>query len=149
VHGGIGVVEDVDGEPGLGFPGEGFDHAFSRDRHGLIRSGHPADGIAQQPGEIGMAGLPHGAFDIAGEEDQPALALFAHHGGCVATGNDVLKYLGLGADVVMVGRHIRRAAYGGGAEGVELFMNKMRTELASAMVLTGVGTIPKVDSSIL
>jgi isopentenyl diphosphate isomerase/L-lactate dehydrogenase-like FMN-dependent dehydrogenase len=69
--------------------------------------------------------------------------------GCVATGNDVLKYLALGADVVMVGRHILRAAYGGGAEGVELFMNKMRAELASAMVLTGVGSISQIDGSIL
>jgi 4-hydroxymandelate oxidase len=69
--------------------------------------------------------------------------------GCVATGTDVLKYLALGADVVMVGRHILRAAYGGGADGVALFMNKMRTELQSAMVLTGVPSISKVDSSIL
>ena len=58
--------------------------------------------------------------------------------GCVATGTDVLKYLALGADVVMVGRHILRAAYGGGADGVALFMNRMRAELQSAMVLTGV-----------
>ena len=69
--------------------------------------------------------------------------------GCVATGADVLKYLALGADVVMAGRHILRAAYGGGAEGVELFMNKMRTELAGAMVLTGVGSIDGIDSGIL
>jgi 4-hydroxymandelate oxidase len=69
--------------------------------------------------------------------------------GCVATGSDVLKYLALGADVVMVGRHVLRAAYGGGAEGVALFMNKMRTELQSAMVLTGVPSISKIDNSIL
>ena len=69
--------------------------------------------------------------------------------GCVATGSDVLKYLALGADVVMVGRHILRAAYGGGSEGVALFMNKMRTELQSAMVLTGVPSISRIDRSIL
>jgi 4-hydroxymandelate oxidase len=69
--------------------------------------------------------------------------------GCGATGSDLLKYLALGADVVMVGRHILRAAYGGGADGVALFMNKMRTELASAMVLTGVPSVSKIDSSIL
>ena len=67
----------------------------------------------------------------------------------MATGSDVLKYLALGADVVMVGRHILRAAYGGGSEGVALFMNKMRTELQSAMVLTGVPSISRIDSSIL
>ena len=44
--------------------------------------------------------------------------------GCVQSGADVLKYLALGADVVMVGRHVLRAAYGGGPDGVALFMNR-------------------------
>jgi isopentenyl diphosphate isomerase/L-lactate dehydrogenase-like FMN-dependent dehydrogenase len=69
--------------------------------------------------------------------------------GCVATGTDILKYLAMGADAVMVGRHILRAAYGGGAEGVALFMNKLRSELQSAMVLTGVPSVSKIDSSII
>jgi 4-hydroxymandelate oxidase len=68
---------------------------------------------------------------------------------CVATGADVLKYLALGADVVMVGRHLVRAAYGGGREGVAMFMNKMRTEFQSAMVLTGVPSVAKIDGSII
>jgi isopentenyl diphosphate isomerase/L-lactate dehydrogenase-like FMN-dependent dehydrogenase len=69
--------------------------------------------------------------------------------GCVASGTDVLKYLALGADVVMVGRHILRAAYGGGADGVALFMNRMRAELQSAMVLMGVPSVSKIDSRII
>jgi 4-hydroxymandelate oxidase len=69
--------------------------------------------------------------------------------GCVATGTDVLKYLALGADVVMVGRHVVRATFGGGREGVALFMNKIRTELQNAMVLTGVPSVAKIDSSII
>jgi isopentenyl diphosphate isomerase/L-lactate dehydrogenase-like FMN-dependent dehydrogenase len=69
--------------------------------------------------------------------------------GCVATGSDILKYLALGADVVMVGRHILRGAYGGGTDGVALFVNRLRTELQSAMVLTGVPSVSKIDSSIL
>jgi isopentenyl diphosphate isomerase/L-lactate dehydrogenase-like FMN-dependent dehydrogenase len=69
--------------------------------------------------------------------------------GCVASGTDVLKYLALGADLVMVGRHILRAAYGGGADGVALFMNRMRAELQSAMVLTGVPSVAKIDSRII
>ena len=64
-------------------------------------------------------------------------------------GTDVLKYLALGADVVMVGRHILRAAYGGGPEGVALFMNRMRADLQSAMVLMGVPSVSKIDSRIL
>jgi isopentenyl diphosphate isomerase/L-lactate dehydrogenase-like FMN-dependent dehydrogenase len=69
--------------------------------------------------------------------------------GCVQTGTDILKYLALGADVVMVGRHLLRAAYGAGGEGVALFMNRLRDELQRAMVLTGVPTVAKIDRSIL
>ena len=69
--------------------------------------------------------------------------------GCVQSGCDVLKYIGLGADVVMVGRHILRAAYGGGADGVALFMNQMREEFARAMVLTGVSSVSKIHSSVV
>ncbi len=69
--------------------------------------------------------------------------------GCVQSGTDVLKYLALGADVVMVGRHMLRAAYGAGAEGVALFMNRLRDELQRAMALTGVPSIDKIDRGIL
>jgi hypothetical protein len=69
--------------------------------------------------------------------------------GCVSSGTDVLKYLALGADVVMVGRHVLRAAYGAGADGVALFMNRMRAEFESAMLLTGVGSAARIDGSIL
>jgi len=69
--------------------------------------------------------------------------------GCVGSGYDVLKYLGLGADVVMVGRHILRAAYGGGLDGVALFMNRMRSEFERAMVLTGVSSVSDITSRIV
>ncbi len=69
--------------------------------------------------------------------------------GCVQSGHDVLKYLGLGADVVMVGRHILRAAYGGGPDGVALFMNRMRGEFERAMVLTGVASVSEINSTIV
>ena len=69
--------------------------------------------------------------------------------GCVHYGADVLKYLALGADAVMVGRHIVRAAYGGGREGVALFMNTMQKELASAMSMTAVSSIKNINRDIL
>jgi len=69
--------------------------------------------------------------------------------GCVRSGYDVLKYLGLGADIVMVGRHILRAAYGGGVDGVALFMNRMRGEFERAMVLTGVSSVSDINSSVV
>jgi isopentenyl diphosphate isomerase/L-lactate dehydrogenase-like FMN-dependent dehydrogenase len=69
--------------------------------------------------------------------------------GCVQTGTDILKYLALGADIVMVGRHLLRAAYGAGVEGVALFMNRLRDELQRAMVLTGVPSIEKINRAIV
>jgi isopentenyl diphosphate isomerase/L-lactate dehydrogenase-like FMN-dependent dehydrogenase len=69
--------------------------------------------------------------------------------GCVHYGGDVLKYLALGADAVLVGRHIWRAAHGGGREGVALFMKTMRDELTAAMVLTAVPNVAAIDRHIL
>jgi indole-3-glycerol phosphate synthase len=69
--------------------------------------------------------------------------------GCVHYGTDVLKYLALGADAVLMGRHLVRAAHGGGREGVALFVRTMRSELESAMAMTGVTSIAKISRDIL
>jgi len=65
--------------------------------------------------------------------------------GCVHYGVDVLKYLALGADGVLVGRHLARAAFGGGRLGVRLFMETMRNELEAAMVLVGAANIRGIN----
>jgi isopentenyl diphosphate isomerase/L-lactate dehydrogenase-like FMN-dependent dehydrogenase len=67
----------------------------------------------------------------------------ARHGG------DVLKFLALGADVVLVGRPCIRGAFGGGAEGVQLVLEKIRGELAQDMILTGTRSARKVDRKIV
>lgn len=69
--------------------------------------------------------------------------------GCVSSGSDVLKYLALGAHGVLVGRHLIRAAFGGGRKGVQLFMETMRRELEAAMVLTGAPNIRAVNRTLL
>jgi len=69
--------------------------------------------------------------------------------GCVHYGTDVLRYVALGADAVLVGRHIWRAAHGGGRQGVALFMKTMRDELTAAMVLTAVPTVAAISRNIL
>ena len=53
--------------------------------------------------------------------------------GGVRSGADVLKYLALGADAVLIGRPLVVGAFGGGAEGVALLLNKLQSELISAM----------------
>ncbi len=69
--------------------------------------------------------------------------------GGVRTGGDVLKLLALGADAVMIGRPFSVAAVGGLQKGVELYIDKIRTELEQAMVLTGVPSADAVSEAIL
>ena len=107
---------------------------------GIVVSNHGGRRLDHTPGVAEV--LPAIAPKMKGK-----LVVFAD--GCVHTGVDVLKYLALGADAVMVGRHLLRAAYGGGAKGVALFLENMRADLARAMVLTGVSTVSKIDSSVV
>jgi 4-hydroxymandelate oxidase len=69
--------------------------------------------------------------------------------GTVRYGHDVLKYVALGADAVLMGRHLIRGAHGGGAEGVALFVRTMRGELEAAMTLTGMASVKAINRTIL
>jgi isopentenyl diphosphate isomerase/L-lactate dehydrogenase-like FMN-dependent dehydrogenase len=69
--------------------------------------------------------------------------------GGVRTGTDVLKMLALGADAVMLGRPFTIAAMGGLQTGVEKLIDKIKSELVQAMILTGTACISDVSSSIL
>jgi isopentenyl diphosphate isomerase/L-lactate dehydrogenase-like FMN-dependent dehydrogenase len=70
-------------------------------------------------------------------------------GGGVRTGFDVLKMLALGADAVLIGRDVIRAAIGGGAEGVKLHLDYIRSDLRRGMQATNRQNIEKIDSRIL
>lgn len=69
--------------------------------------------------------------------------------GGVRSGNDVLKYIALGADAVLIGRPLITGAFGGGKDGVTFMLNKIKSELAQAMILTGTADITSVDQNIL
>ncbi|MBL8967910.1 MAG: alpha-hydroxy-acid oxidizing protein [Spirochaetaceae bacterium] len=62
------------------------------------------------------------------------------------TGLDVFKALALGADGVLVGRPFTWSVYGGGAEGARLYLEKVRAELAEAMLMTGARTVAEIDA---
>ncbi len=70
-------------------------------------------------------------------------------GGGVRTGFDVLKMLALGADSVLIGRDIVRAALGAGAEGVKLHFDYLRSDLRRGMLLTDCRNVDEIDERIL
>ncbi len=69
--------------------------------------------------------------------------------GGVRTGYDVLKMLALGADAVLIGRDIVRAAVGAGVEGVKIHMSYLMQTLRKAMIMTGCHSLTDISSQIL
>lgn len=67
--------------------------------------------------------------------------------GGIRSGLDVFKALALGADGVLIARPFVTAVYGGGAEGVALYVEKLRAELADAMAMCGVHSLKEIDRS--
>ena len=69
--------------------------------------------------------------------------------GGVRTGVDVLKLIALGVDGVLIGRPFVTASFGGGTEGVEIYVNKIISELEATMRLTGCATIADIDERVI
>jgi isopentenyl diphosphate isomerase/L-lactate dehydrogenase-like FMN-dependent dehydrogenase len=65
------------------------------------------------------------------------------------TGLDVFKALALGADGVLIGRPFAWCVYGGGAEGVRLYLDRVRAELAEAMLMCGASRISEIAPSMI
>jgi len=57
--------------------------------------------------------------------------------GGIRSGADVFKAIALGADAALIGRPYVIAAFGGGAEGVELYTEKIGAELRDIMIMSG------------
>jgi len=107
---------------------------------GIVVSNHGGRCLDHTPGSAAV--LPRISEAVRGK-----LVVLADGG--IRYGADVLKMLALGADAVLVGRPIVRAAHGGGAEGVALILEKFKRELVEAMILTGVPSVRRVERSIL
>ena len=69
--------------------------------------------------------------------------------GGVRSGVDVLKLIGLGADGVLIGRPFVTASFGGGKEGVEMYVNKIIGEFEATMRLTGCQTVKDIDGKVI
>jgi 4-hydroxymandelate oxidase len=57
----------------------------------------------------------------------------------------MVKMLALGAQFVMVGREMTRAAIGGGADGVRTEMDFLANDLRKAMIMTSCNSIAEIS----
>jgi isopentenyl diphosphate isomerase/L-lactate dehydrogenase-like FMN-dependent dehydrogenase len=103
-------------------------------------SNHGGRVLDHTPGTIEV--LPEIVAAVKGK------ALVTCDGG-VRTGYDALKMLALGADAILVGRDVIRAAVGGGIEGVQLHMDYLRQTLAKAMLMTNCQSLGDITKEIL
>ena len=69
--------------------------------------------------------------------------------GGIRTGMDVFKALALGADAVLIGRPFVNMVYGGGAEGVQVYVDKLKAELADTMARCGAHSLADIDRSMI
>ena len=60
------------------------------------------------------------------------------------SGVDVFKAIAMGADGVIIARPYATAIYGGDAEGVKLYTEKIKDELENAMLMTGCKTLADI-----
>ena len=107
----------------------------------IVVSNHGGRVLDHTPGTADV--LPGIVDSLSGKD-----AMIVVDGG-VRTGYDVLKMLALGADAVLVGRDIVRAAVGAGAEGVYLQMDFLRKTLVKAMLMTDCASLSEITRDIL
>jgi isopentenyl diphosphate isomerase/L-lactate dehydrogenase-like FMN-dependent dehydrogenase len=107
---------------------------------GIVVSNHGGRCLDHSPGTIEV-------LSAISDKVKGKMVILADGG--VRYGADVLKFLALGADAVLVGRPVMRGAHGGGAEGVALVLAKLRSELVEVMTLTGSPSVQRVSRSTL
>jgi isopentenyl diphosphate isomerase/L-lactate dehydrogenase-like FMN-dependent dehydrogenase len=106
----------------------------------IVVSNHGGRVLDHTPGTAEV--LPSIAAAVRGK------ALVVADGG-VRTGYDVLKMLALGAQAVLVGRDLVRAAVGGGEEAVRAQMETLGSDLKKAMKMTGTASLAEISPQVL
>lgn len=69
--------------------------------------------------------------------------------GGIRTGVDVLKMIALGADACLIGRPFVTASFGGQVEGVEMYLDRLKSELEGSMILTGCKNLESIDKRVV
>ena len=69
--------------------------------------------------------------------------------GGIRSGTDVYKALALGANAVLIARPFVTAVYGGGREGIALYVEKIGRELVDTMKMCGVSRLDEITRDCL
>ena len=69
--------------------------------------------------------------------------------GGIRTGVNVFKALALGADAVLIARPFVNAIYGAGAEGVQVYVDKLAGELADTMSMCGAHSLAEITRNMV
>ena len=64
--------------------------------------------------------------------------------GGIRSGVDIFRAIALGADAVLIGRPILNMIYGGGAEGLKVYLEKITRELKSTMTMCGAADLKAI-----
>lgn len=115
--------------------GKGAEKAVQSGAYGIVVSNHGGRVLDNTPATTEM--LPEIRKAVG-----KRIKIFVDGG--IRTGADVFKALALGADAVLIGRTFTISAFGGGAEGVQLYTEKLMTELRDTMLMTGCSTLEDI-----
>ncbi|QXM07151.1 alpha-hydroxy-acid oxidizing protein [Crassaminicella indica] len=114
--------------------------AMEAGAYGIVVSNHGGRVLDHTPATVEV--LPKIVQAVGGK-----MKIFIDGG--IRSGLDVLKVLALGADAVLIGRPYAIAAYGGGAEGVKLYTEKVGKELVEGMIMTGCRNLKEINQEII
>ncbi|MDF2841140.1 MAG: alpha-hydroxy-acid oxidizing protein [Clostridia bacterium] len=114
--------------------------ALEAGAYGIVVSNHGGRVLDQTPATVEV--LPEIVKAVKGK-----MKIFIDGG--IRTGIDVVKVLALGADAVLIGRPYAVAAYGGGAEGVQIYTEKIGKELRDTMIMTGCTKLSDIDETVI
>ncbi|MDD3705897.1 MAG: alpha-hydroxy-acid oxidizing protein [Clostridiaceae bacterium] len=119
---------------------EGAVKAVEAGAYGIVISNHGGRVFDHTPATVEV--LPEIYKAVGGK-----IKIFIDGG--IRTGIDIVKVIALGADAVLIGRPYAIAAYGGGAEGVEIYTRKIGAELKDAMIMAGCSTLKDIDERVI
>ena len=118
----------------------GAKKALEAGASGIVVSNHGGRVLDQCPATAEV--LP----EIVDAVDKDVMVLVD---GGIRTGMDVFKALALGADAVLIGRPFVNMVYGGGFEGVQVYVDKLKAELADTMAMCGAHCLADIKRSML